>query len=82
MSPRIIEWRQGNTYELSAASDGLDVAVVISHDCDLRSEKETNVEIIRARYISSPNATFQYAKTLGRCTLRAKMKRAKSAGLS
>ena len=62
MSPRIIEWRQGNTYELSAASDGLDVAVVLSHDCDLRSEKETNVEIIRARYISSPNATFQYAK--------------------
>ena len=47
---------------VSAASDGLDVAVVISHDCDLRSEKETNVEIIRARYISSPNATFQYAK--------------------
>ena len=56
MSPRIIEWCQGNTYELAAASDGLDVAVVISHDCDLRSEKETNVEIIRSGYISSPNA--------------------------
>ncbi len=62
MGPRIIEWCQGNTYELAAASDGLDVAVVISHDCDLRSEKETNVEIIRSRYISTPNATFQYAK--------------------
>ena len=62
MGPRIIEWCQGKTYELAVASDGLDVAVVISHDCDLRSEKETNVEIIRARYIASPNATFQYAK--------------------
>jgi hypothetical protein len=61
LAPRIIEWCQGNTYEL-AASNGLDVAVVISHDCDLRSEKETNVEIIRSRYISAPNATFQYAK--------------------
>ena len=51
-------------YELAAASDRLDVAVVISLDFDLRSEKETNVEIIRSGYISSPNATLQYPEGL------------------
>ena len=82
MSPRIIEWCQGNTYELAAASDGLDVAVVISHDCDLRSEKETNVEIIRSAISRPQMRRFNMQKTLGRCTFQFKIKLATNAGLN
>lgn len=59
---RSTNWRQGNVCELPEVVDGSNIAVVISHDCDLRNDKEPNVELIRGCYIEKPIADFQYAK--------------------
>jgi hypothetical protein len=71
MLTRDTDWRQGDllTQEAATRLTALDDAadekrrvVVITHDCDLRHDGETAVEVIVADVVTEANPQFSYAK--------------------
>lgn len=69
MLPRDTDWRQGDLLTCEAAvALGLVAAaercrvIVITHDCDLRHDSESHVEIIVAELVIKPNPQLSYAK--------------------
>ena len=70
MLARDTEWRQGDllTCEaadalgLAEAADGGRRAIIITHDCDLRHEKELSVEVIVAEQVTAPDPQLSHTK--------------------
>lgn len=70
MLPRDTDWRQGDLLTCEAAvalglvatADERRHVIVITHDCDLRHDSESHIEIIVADLVPTPDPQLSYAK--------------------
>lgn len=67
---RNTDWRQGDLLSdgataalgLTDVNDAKRRAIVITHDCDLRNDSESHIEIIVAEIVARPDPQLSYAK--------------------